>query len=79
MESYFSQDSQKHNYKKQAENEKNKGNEAIKSKDYSEAIKYYTNSIKFDPSLYQSYGNRALAYIKTKGNPYISPQNFRKL
>lgn len=33
-ETYFNQDPSKTNVKKQAENERNKGNEAIKSKDY---------------------------------------------
>ncbi|MCB0370986.1 MAG: hypothetical protein KDD45_16585, partial [Bdellovibrionales bacterium] len=36
-----------------------KGNEAIKSKDFDEAINYYSQSIELDPSMYQSYGNRA--------------------
>jgi tetratricopeptide (TPR) repeat protein len=65
-EVYFSKDSTKANSAKVAENERNKGNEAIKSKDYNESIKYYSNSIKLDPSMYQSYGNRALAYLKIK-------------
>ena len=50
-----------------AEKERTKGNEAIKSKDFDEAITYYTNSINLDPSMHQSYANRALAYLKKKG------------
>ncbi|KAL4473939.1 hypothetical protein ABPG72_000301 [Tetrahymena utriculariae] len=49
-----------------AENEKNKGNEALKSKDYKEAIEYYTKSIEYDPKLAASYCNRALVYLKLK-------------
>jgi tetratricopeptide (TPR) repeat protein len=46
--------------------ERVKGNEAIKSKDFDEAITYYTRSIDFDQKMFQSYGNRALAYLKKK-------------
>ncbi|KRX03752.1 hypothetical protein PPERSA_04260 [Pseudocohnilembus persalinus] len=49
---------------KKAENEKNKGNEAIRSKDYNEALQYYTKSIEYNPSLAASYCNRALNYEK---------------
>lgn len=56
-----------------AEAERIKGNEAIKSKDYQEAIGYYTASLGFDPRMYQSYSNRALAYLKTKGNLSLYP------
>jgi len=52
--------------KKRAENEKNKGNEAIRSKDYSEALEYYTKSIKYDPTMAASYCNRALVQLKLK-------------
>jgi tetratricopeptide (TPR) repeat protein len=52
-----------------AEKERVKGNEAIKSKDFDEAISYYTRSIELDSKMYQSYGNRALAYLKKKGTP----------
>jgi hypothetical protein len=44
----------------------------MKSKDFNEAIKYYTNSIKLDSSMYQSYGNRALALIKIKCKYYVN-------
>ena len=43
-----------------------KGNEAIKSKDFEEAITYYNKSIQLDPNSYQAFGNRALAYLKKK-------------
>ena len=44
-ETYFDKQNSNVNKRKQAENEKTKGNEAIKSKDYQEAIKYYNKSI----------------------------------
>jgi|JI10StandDraft_1071094.scaffolds.fasta_scaffold352098_2 tetratricopeptide (TPR) repeat protein len=43
-----------------------KGNEAIKSKDFDEAITYYSRSLELDPNMYQAFGNRALAYFKKK-------------
>lgn len=49
---------------KEAENKKIKGNELMKTKEYDEAIKYYTNSIniyEYEPT---TYCNRALAYIR---------------
>ena len=49
-----------------AEAERVKGNEAIKSKDFQQAITYYTSSLSLDPQMYQSYSNRALAYLKIK-------------
>ncbi|EGR34072.1 tpr domain conserved [Ichthyophthirius multifiliis] len=52
--------------KRRAENEKNKGNEALKSKDFKEAIEYYTKSLQYDPQLSASYSNRALVYLKLK-------------
>lgn len=52
--------------KKEAENEKIKGNELMKTKEYDEAIRYYTNSIKIDEYEPTTYCNRALAYIKNK-------------
>lgn len=52
--------------RKRAENEKNKGNEALKSKDFKEAIQYYTKSIEYDPHIAASYCNRALVYLKLK-------------
>lgn len=53
--------------KERGEKERMKGNEAIKSKDFDEAISYYTTSLDFDPEMHQTYGNRALAYLKKKG------------
>ena len=56
--------------KDRAEKERMKGNEAIKSKDYDEAISYYSRSIDLDSSMHQSYANRALAYLKKKGTSF---------
>jgi tetratricopeptide (TPR) repeat protein len=69
-ENYFDNDKNTISDKKKgemAEKERVKGNEAIKSKDFDEAITYYTRSIELDSRMYQSYGNRALAYLKKKG------------
>lgn len=69
IESYFDKESSgvKENKKLElAEKERVKGNEALKSKDYDEAIQYYTKSIGFDPRMYQSLGNRAFVYLKKK-------------
>lgn len=52
--------------KRKAENEKNKGNEAVKSKDFEEALQYYSKSIEYNPKLAPSYCNRALVYLKLK-------------
>ena len=49
-----------------AERERLKGNEALKSKDFDQAITYYSKSIELDPNSYQSFGNRALVYLKKK-------------
>ena len=38
----------------------------MKSKDFKEAITYYTKSIEYDGTLAASYCNRALAYLKLK-------------
>eukprot|EP00828_Plagiopyla_frontata_P025050 TRINITY_DN3199_c0_g1_i1.p1 TRINITY_DN3199_c0_g1~~TRINITY_DN3199_c0_g1_i1.p1 ORF type:complete len:374 (-),score=114.00 TRINITY_DN3199_c0_g1_i1:23-1144(-) len=51
-----------------AENEKNKGNEALRAKDFNEAIQYYNKSLQFDPTYAITYCNRALAYLKLKKN-----------
>jgi len=42
------------------------GNEAVKAKDYSEAVYHYTNSIKHDPNEPFTYANRSMAYLKQK-------------
>lgn len=68
-EKYFDNEVDAKDEKKKAElaeKERVKGNEAIKSKDFDEAISYYSRSIDFDPKMFQSYGNRALAYLKKK-------------
>jgi tetratricopeptide (TPR) repeat protein len=50
--------------KKEAQNEKIKGNELMKTKEYDEAIKHYTKAISFDEYEPTIYCNRALAYIR---------------
>jgi len=39
-------------------NERNKGNESFRSKDYGEALGYYSKSIEHDPKMKESYCNR---------------------
>uniref|UniRef100_UPI0035903027 RNA polymerase II-associated protein 3-like isoform X2 n=1 Tax=Myxine glutinosa TaxID=7769 RepID=UPI0035903027 len=46
-----------------AEREKNKGNEALRAMDYTEAVAYYTRSISALPTA-AAYNNRALAKLK---------------
>ncbi|XP_013074020.2 sperm-associated antigen 1-like isoform X2 [Biomphalaria glabrata] len=46
-----------------ANREKEKGNEAFRSKDFKESVLYYTRSISLLPTA-ASYNNRALAYLK---------------
>ena len=43
-----------------------KGNEAVKSKDYGEAVYHYTNSINMNPNEAFTYANRSMAYLKQK-------------
>lgn len=50
----------------QAEQEKNKGNEAFKNGLLEESIKHYSNAIKYDPENYLYYSNRSAAYQKLK-------------
>ena len=50
--------------KQEANNEKIKGNELMKTKEYDEAIKHYTKSIRLDEFEPTTYANRAQAYIK---------------
>lgn len=52
--------------KKKAENEKNKGNEAMASGDYKEAISYYSAAIKLDHTNPIYFSNRAMAHLKLK-------------
>lgn len=51
---------------KRAENEKNKGNEAMNSSDFKEAILFYNNAIKINPNNALFYGNRSQAFLKLK-------------
>ena len=51
---------------KVAENERMKGNEAVKSKEYQDAVKAYTRSIELNPDEAFTYANRAMAYLKLK-------------
>ena len=50
--------------KQEANNEKIKGSELMKTKEYDEAIKHYTKAIRLDEFEPTIYANRALAYIK---------------
>lgn len=50
--------------KKLAENERFKGNECMKSKDFADAIKCYSRSIEMHPNDPATFSNRALAYLK---------------
>jgi tetratricopeptide (TPR) repeat protein len=49
-----------------AENERMKGNECVKSKDYKEAVTCYSRSIELNPGEAFTYANRAMAYLKLK-------------
>ena len=51
---------------KEADNEKIKGNELMKTKEFDEAVNHYTLSIEFNPIEATTYCNRALALIKLK-------------
>lgn len=67
FEEYSQKDAQqKEQNRLKAENERNKGNECVKSKDYNEALTFYTKSIHFDKTMKQSYGNRALIYLRER-------------
>lgn len=56
--------------KAKAQNEKLKGNEALKSNDLKEALNYYTKSIEYDDKLSASYCNRALVHLKMKSDSF---------
>ena len=47
-----------------AEEYKTMGNEMIKQKNYQEAVKFYSNAIRKDPTNHIYYANRAAAYIE---------------
>jgi len=49
-----------------AENERLKGNECVKSKDYAEAVTCYSRSIELNSDEPFTYCNRAMAYLKLK-------------
>lgn len=51
-----------------AEAEKNKGNEAYKSKDFEKAIQHYEKAIQLNPNEPAYYNNKAAAYLELK-NP----------
>lgn len=53
---------------KEAENEKIKGNELMKTKEFDDAIKHYDNAINLNPIESTTYCNRALANIRLKSN-----------
>jgi len=52
--------------KNTAENERLKGNEFMKSREYDAAVECYTKSIEIFPDEAASYSNRAMAYLKLK-------------
>lgn len=54
---------------KEAEDEKNTGNDFYRQKDYFKAIKYYTNAINLVPEKAAYYGNRAAAYMMINNFP----------
>lgn len=62
-----------------AEVEKFKGNELMKTKEFEEAIKHYNNSIRLNPTEPTTYCNRALALIKTKSSILNSNNYFLKI
>lgn len=43
-----------------------KGNEYIRSKEFTQAINYYGQSLELNPDEAATYCNRAMAYLKTK-------------
>lgn len=52
--------------KRIAENERLKGNECVKSKDFKEAVTCYSRSIELDSTEAFTFANRAMAYLKLK-------------
>ena len=51
---------------KMAENERLKGNESMKCKEFQDAIQCYTKALEYHSQDSATYSNRALAYLKTK-------------
>ena len=49
-----------------AENERLKGNELIKAKDYKEAVTAYSRSLELNPDEPFTYANRAMANLKLR-------------
>jgi tetratricopeptide (TPR) repeat protein len=52
--------------KKTAEDERLKGNEFMKTKEFSEAVACYSKSIEIDPEQPFTFANRAMAFLKLK-------------
>ena len=52
--------------KKQAENERLKGNECMKAKEFQEAIACYGKALEICSTDAATYSNRAMAHLKTK-------------
>ena len=57
------------NKKREAESERFKGNEYMKSKEYEEAIMCYGKAIEMNPAEAANYSNRAMAYLRMKVYP----------
>lgn len=51
-----------------AENEKNKGNECMKAKEYQDAVEHYKKAVSLDPSHHLVLGNLAQAYLNLKSS-----------
>ena len=49
-----------------AENERLKGNECVKAKDFKEAVTCYSRSLELCPTEAFTFANRAMAYLKLK-------------
>ena len=51
-----------------AEKEKNKGNEAMKAKEWDEAVTCYQKAVALDPNNHLIYGNMAQSYLSMKSS-----------